>query len=144
MMVTLIGEKLAKIGYEFIYWGPISECRDCRLKNVCFALDEGRRYRITKVRDVKHDCEVHEGGARVVEVEKTETPVVVESQYGIAGSTLSYQARLPCLNLGCQYYRLCFPLGFKGGERLRVSVVEREITCPEGQKLVEVKSFRSE
>ena len=36
-LVTLIGEKLAKKDFEFIYLGPINDCRNCKLKTVCFA-----------------------------------------------------------------------------------------------------------
>jgi uncharacterized protein (UPF0179 family) len=144
MTVTLIGERIAKIGFEFVYCGPIPECRECRLKNVCFALDEGRTYRITKVRDVKHECEVHEGGARVVEVEKTETPIVLDTRLAINGSTVTYSPREPCMNLGCTFFRLCFPQFIKDGEKLKVTLVGGDVTCSEGGKLTEVRISRGE
>ncbi|MCG2826489.1 MAG: UPF0179 family protein, partial [Thermoplasmatales archaeon] len=34
----------------------------------CFNLEEGCRYKITNVRDVRHDCKIH-GGIKIVEVE---------------------------------------------------------------------------
>lgn len=144
MAVTLIGEKIAKVGSEFIYCGPLSECKDCRLRNVCFALDEGKLYRITKVRDVKHDCDIHEGGARVVEVERCETPLLLESRLAINGSTITYTLKEQCLNLGCEYYRYCFPNYLKGGEKLRIITVGKDILCPEGIKLTEVKLVRND
>ena len=67
-LVTLIGEKLARAGDEFIYIGPNNECRNCKLKTVCFNLQQGRFYKITKVRDKQHTCVVHEGNVVVVEV----------------------------------------------------------------------------
>jgi hypothetical protein len=144
MAVTLIGEKIAKVGSEFIYCGPLPECKDCRLKNVCFALDEGKMYRITRVRDVKHDCEIHDGCARVVEVERTETPLIVESRIAISGSTFTYSARDNCFNLGCESFRLCFPQHLKGGEKLKIIAVGTDISCPEGNRLTEVKLSRTE
>lgn len=144
MAVTLIGEKIAKVGSEFIYCGPLTECKDCRLKNVCFALDEGKRYRITKVRDVKHDCDVHENGARVVEVQKCETPLLVESRIAINGSTLTYSMREPCLNIGCEHFRLCFPQYVKDGEKLKIIAVGTEVNCPVGTKLTEIKLIRTD
>jgi len=144
MTVTLIGEKIAKVGSEFIYCGPIPECRDCRLKNVCFALDEGRRYRITKVRDVKHECEVHEGGARVVEVEKTETPYLIDARLALGGSTITYSLREACNNIGCELFRTCYPAGLKEGEKMKIVSVGAEVQCPAGNKLVDVKLARSD
>ena len=69
-LVTLIGEKLAKENGEFIYLGPQNDCKNCKLKTVCFNLKQGGYYKITKVRDKKHSCNVHEGCAAVVEVQE--------------------------------------------------------------------------
>ncbi|MCD6237626.1 MAG: UPF0179 family protein, partial [Thermoplasmata archaeon] len=30
--VTLVGERMAKKGLEFIYMGPSSNCKNCKLK----------------------------------------------------------------------------------------------------------------
>ena len=67
-LVTLIGEKLAKKDAEFIYLGPNNECRNCKLKTVCFNLKPGRIYKITNIRDKKHNCNIHEGNAVIIEV----------------------------------------------------------------------------
>jgi uncharacterized protein (UPF0179 family) len=69
-LVTLIGEKLAKENDEFIYLGPQNDCKNCKLKTVCFNLKTGGRYKITKVRDKRHSCSLHEGNAAVVEVQE--------------------------------------------------------------------------
>ena len=65
VIITLIGEHLAKEGEEFVYRGPLTECRDCKLKGVCFNLDAGGLYRIRSVRPVHHECRIHEEGVRV-------------------------------------------------------------------------------
>ena len=70
VLVTLIGEHLAVEGEEFTYLGANNECRNCQLKTVCFNLKPGRKYRITKLRDKHHECDVHEGDVVVVEVEE--------------------------------------------------------------------------
>jgi len=69
-LVTLIGEKLAKENDEFIYLGPQNDCKNCKLKTVCFNLKQGSQYKIIKVRDKRHNCNVHEGNAAVVEVQE--------------------------------------------------------------------------
>ena len=72
-LVTLIGEKLAKENEEFIYIGPQNDCKNCKLKTVCFNLKQGGHYKITKVRDKRHSCSVHDGNAAVVEVQEITT-----------------------------------------------------------------------
>lgn len=69
-LVTLIGEKLANEGEEFIYLGPNKECGNCKLKTVCFNLKPGRTYKITKIRDKRHSCNVHDENVIVVEVQE--------------------------------------------------------------------------
>ena len=71
-LVTLIGEKLAVENKEFIFLGPQSDCKNCKLKTVCFNLKQGGRYQILKVREKRHSCNVHEGCVAVVEVKKVE------------------------------------------------------------------------
>ena len=68
--VTLIGEKLAIEGDEFIYLGSNNGCRNCKLKTVCFNLKPGSAYKITKIRDKRHSCNVHYGNVVAVEVQE--------------------------------------------------------------------------
>ena len=136
VLVTLIGEKIAKKGNEFIYMGALPECKDCKLKNVCFNLEEGRRYKITNVRDVRHDCKIHEGGVRIVEVEKTLVPAAAEAKNAVEGETISINP--DCKNIGCEFYKLCVPVGVKLGMKFRISKIKDDISCPEKKKLKEV------
>ena len=69
-LVTLIGERLADKDKEFIYIGPNNECKNCKLKTVCFNLKPGKKYKITKIRDKRHNCNIHAGNAIVVEVQE--------------------------------------------------------------------------
>ena len=70
VVVTLIGEDFAEVGKTFVFRGPITECRDCKLKGICFNLDAGCRYCVKEVRDVHHECRIHESGVCAAEVEK--------------------------------------------------------------------------
>jgi len=138
VIVTLIGEKQAKEGNEFIYIGPLSECRDCKIKQVCFNLEPGKRYVITKVREnPKHECRMHDGYARVVEVEKCEIKVVISPKNAIEGATLSIEPK-PCKNIGCEFYLECNPLGVKKEDKFKVKKIIRDIKCPDGENLKEV------
>ena len=90
VLVTVVGESQCKKGFEFVFSGPLAECRECKVKNVCFHLEPNRLYRVIEVRDVHHDCKVHEEGVRVVEVEKLPTKTALPSKSAIEGSMITY------------------------------------------------------
>ncbi len=136
-MITVIGDRQAKVGGRFIYLGPLTECKECKLKGVCFNLDAGALYRIVEVRDVKHDCKVHEDGVRVVKVEKERMEGVVPKKGAMEGSTVTWEV-IKCDRLGCQHYRLCHPLGIDKGHKARISRITGDLECAEGKKLVRV------
>jgi uncharacterized protein (UPF0179 family) len=115
----------------------LTECRDCRLKAVCFNLDVGGMYRIKKARDVHHDCRIHEEGVRVVEVEKIPIRCAVLHKHAIEGSTITVDD-MKCKNLGCVQYRICHPLKVEKSAKYRLANVAGDIVCPEGLKIVEV------
>lgn len=134
MVVSLVGETQAKIGTTFIFRGPLSECRDCKRKTVCFNLEEGTLYEIVSVRDKHHDCNVHESGVRVVELKKAPVETTLDVKHAIEGSTVSIDKE-ECLNIGCENRRMCFLLGPKSNKKFRVSKVKGDVKCPEGRSL---------
>lgn len=136
--VTLIGEKQAKKGNMFIYRGPLAECRDCKVKTVCFNLEEGRKYKIKEIRGMHHNCKVHEGGVRAVEYEIMPIECAVNSDTAIEKARISINRPEPCTNRGCENYKLCFPLGLKSGSQYEIKAVKGNIVCTEGKKLKEV------
>ncbi len=137
VVITLIGEHLAQEGGEFVYRGPLTECRDCKLKGVCFNLDTGGLYRIKAVRNVKHLCRIHEEGVRVVEVQKLQRRCALPQKYALEGSTYTYEG-IRCKSPGCKNYQLCHPTGVEKNMRFRVSRVDEDLKCPEGLRLVAV------
>ena len=139
-IVTLIGESLAKKGKEIVYCGVILGCKDCKLKSACLNLEEGRRYVIKNVRDNKHECKIHEGGVRVVELEKVPVTVAMNQKNAVEGAMISFTP-VVCHNLGCQYYKLCHPIGLKNGMKTKIMKVGNEINCPEGHNLIEAQLY---
>jgi uncharacterized protein (UPF0179 family) len=135
--ITLIGERQAQTGLVFVYKGFVPECRECKLKAVCFNLDPGGTYRVKAVREVHHDCKMHEDGVRVVEVEKLPAMVRVAQKYALEGSTITYD-EVKCKNLGCQSYRTCHPVALEKGCKYKVKEVHGEVSCPEGNKIIEI------
>jgi uncharacterized protein (UPF0179 family) len=134
MVVTLVGETQAKVGYTFFFRGPISECRDCKRKTVCFNLEEGTLYEIVGVRDKHHDCNIHEGGVRVVELRKAPIETTVDSNYAIEGSMVIVEKE-ECLNIGCKHHRVCFTLDPKINRKYKVANVKSDLKCPDGRNL---------
>ena len=137
VVITLIGEHQARKGDMFVYRGPLTECRDCKLKAVCFNLDAGGLYKIKNVRDVQHDCRIHEEGVRVVEVEKVKQQGALSQRSAMEGSTITFE-EVRCNTLGCINYRVCHPMGVEKNMKFRVAKINKEIACPEGNRLVAV------
>ncbi len=138
VIVTLIGEHQAEEGNEFFYLGSLTECKDCRLKAVCFNLDRGNKYRITGLREVTHDCKMHEDGVRVIEVERVPIKCAVPSKYAIEGSTITIEG-VNCENIGCENYRLCHPLVTLSKSKRRVKSVQADLECYEDRGVVLVE-----
>ncbi|MEM0449168.1 MAG: UPF0179 family protein [Methanomassiliicoccales archaeon] len=135
--ITLIGVRQAKEGVTFIYKGFVPECRDCKLKAVCFNLDPGGIYRVKAVRDVRHDCKIHDDAVQVVEVEKLSASVAIAQKFALEGSTITYD-EVKCKNLGCVNFRLCHPQAIERGGKYKIKEVKGELECPEGNKVIEV------
>src|SRR5437867_12331180 len=90
VQITLVGERQADVGHEFVYRGPQPECKPCKVRSACLNQDLGRRYRITRVRDVSHPCLLNEERARVVEVEPIAPDCSASARAGIAGAVRVY------------------------------------------------------
>jgi len=131
-LVTLIGEKLAKKDCEFIYIGPNNDCRNCKLKTVCFNLKKGRKYKITNIRDKKHNCNVHEGTAIVVEVQ--ELPLITTISDKHKQNTKTKIEKDQCNSIGCKYYDLC-SIPIQNDKTYNIVKIFEKIDCPLGYKI---------
>lgn len=138
VILTLIGEHQAHKGKRFLFLGPLSECKECKTKQVCFNLESGCSYEIVDVRKPKlNHCIMYESSVRVVEVEKIPITSVAKIKSAIEGSTITTE-ELKCNNPGCELYFLCHPPGLKSGTKLKILKVEGDIVCPVGEKLMKV------
>ncbi|HID74039.1 MAG TPA: UPF0179 family protein [Thermoplasmata archaeon] len=135
-LVTLVGETNAREGFEFIYVGPTPDCRNCKIKNACINLERGVRYRITRIRDVVHDCKLHDR-VRVVEVEPAPVDMAVESRLAVENTIITVEERR-CLHLGCEHHPICVPNFFHPG-RYRVVEAGDALTCHRGLDLKAVR-----
>ncbi len=131
-LVTLIGEKLAEEEIEFVYLGPNNECRNCKLKTVCFNLKPGRKYKITNVRDKRHTCNVHEGNAAVVEVK--EMPIITAIDKKLSEGSKTKINNKECRNIGCINYELCSVI-LQKDKNYKIIKTYESIECPIGYDL---------
>lgn len=138
VLITLIGEPVAKTGNRFVYLGPQIDCKECRLRTVCFNLETGCRYEITGVRNQTHECVSGEGRVCVVEVEKIPIETAVPKKAAIEGSMITFKSP-KCGNLGCPDYFLCHPVGAADGGKYSLSEIGKSVECSLGEKMVYAK-----
>ncbi len=141
--ITLVGERQAVAGHEFVYRGPQPECRECRVKAACLNQDVGRRYRILHAREVSHPCLLNEERARVVEVELAPPPCSLPSRGAVEGAIVGYEP-LVCSNAACPTFRLCHPVGIERGTRLQIVEAGHELQCPLGYDIIQARVAYSE
>jgi len=137
-LMTLVPETLAKIGYEFYMVGPLPECKSCRLRSVCFQLEQGKVYKVTKVRENKHPCKIHGRDVCIVEVEPSSFKTSVHEKRAVEGSMLEY-VQVVCASPGCEHYHTCKPMFAKEGRKYKIKKVGKKLECLEGHDLKEVE-----
>jgi uncharacterized protein len=136
VIVTLVGEDIAVEGNEFVYLGANTECRNCQLKTVCFNLKPGRTYRISKIRDKRHNCTVHDGQVVVVEVEEQPISGMVDMDV-MEGASVPLR-KTGCRNLSCNFFDVCTNPGITSGRSYQVTKNYGKVECPKGSTLYRV------
>ena len=120
--VTLIGERLAEVGTEFVYGGEADACEGCPYREQCLNLTEGHRYRVAGVRDSGTlECAVHDTGVTAVEVEPAPVLANVDSQGAYAGSKATLEG--PCPYTECPSHEFCEPAGAEFDEEYQIAEV---------------------
>lgn len=132
--VTLVGSGLARQGCEYVQGVPGEECQGCRFISFCYNLPTGRRFRVTSIRKVEHDCLIHEDGkVHAVEVEPVGFDAGVDIQLAITGSTITIEP-LTCGQLECPNFPLCYQRDAGQGSKFVVQKVSDELACMVGWK----------
>ena len=131
--VTLIGKGQARKGYMFIYQGPVPDCRECGLKNICFNLERGRRYRVVRGREKEHECGLFDDGVRVVEVERVPFLAGIPRHKTIEGSVITFNPQ-GCGRRGCENWSIAHPPGLDKNCRIKVLRIQGELECADGSR----------
>jgi len=121
--VTLIGTRLAEVGTEFTYHGEAPACEGCPYRDQCLNLTEGRKYRVTGVRENAQtlECGVHDTGVRAVEVEPAPMLANVDEKNAFAGSKAKLEG--PCPYTECPSHEFCEPAGAAFDEAYQIREV---------------------
>ncbi|MHC1596667.1 MAG: UPF0179 family protein [Candidatus Syntropharchaeales archaeon] len=143
VIVTLIGMRLAREGVEFVVNKTPDECENCRMRNTCTNLDEGRRYRVLKVRSgTGHDCPIHDGGVIAVEVVEPTIKAAIDSKKCFDRSKIVYVPKV-CSFIDCKFRDFCFPPGLIRGDKYVILNVLGDLqdSCQDNRslKVVELK-----
>jgi len=138
VLITLVGETQARIGNRFYFLGPLGDCKECRLRGICFNLEPGSLYEVVALRDTNHECSVHEGSVRAVEVERKPIPAAVSRKYAIDGSVITFESKR-CDDLECENRVYCVPVSIKDGMKLRITEIIGDLECPRDEDVVLVK-----
>ncbi len=139
--ITLLAVGEAKDGYEFVYQGGAPVCRTCAYRHACLTLDPGRRYAVTRVRNVTHPCALQESEAAVVEVRPVARSLVVDARSAIVGSTVEV-SRYPCRRLDCPNWWVCAGPAAPTKQRFQVQAVSDDpAECRIGRSLKQVEAL---
>ena len=133
--ITLLSIHEAKEGYEFVYQGAAPVCRTCPYRHACLTLDAGRRYAVTRVREITHPCALQEVDAHVVEVKPVPRPLVVDARSAIVGSLIEV-GRYPCRRIDCPNWSICAGPSLPSKQKFRVAAIsEGPAECRIGRTL---------
>ena len=135
--VTLIGSLQAKKGYEFIFYGPLQECKNCKLTHICYNLKPYNTYQIQKVRNKKHNCSIHEGSAVVVEVIRKPIITAIDKKYSKGSKTTIN--KIQCEEKLCPYHKFCTTPAVKPDVKYKINKILEEINCPKNKSIQKVE-----
>ncbi len=136
IIITIIGEKQARIDYKFLFRGYSGDCKDCKYNKACLDnLEQGRVYCVVKVTKKELPCKLHDGKCRVVEVVEKPKEAIIETRMSIQDALVEFHP-IECDLLSCENYEKCVPLGLFKGDRCKILKVIQNIDCPKGLDLI--------
>jgi len=137
-IITLVGEKQARVGFTFLFVEPLAKCEKCEYYRVCIAsLEPKRIYRVVEVREGHFPCAIHEGGVMPAEVIEPAIDAVITSKTAILDSIITFHPQ-ECKNKSCENNKFCSPLGIYDGDKCRVIQINGDVNCPLGRTLKRV------
>ncbi|MHA2330823.1 MAG: UPF0179 family protein [Candidatus Hodarchaeales archaeon] len=141
--VTLLGTRIAKEGFRFIFEGKTPVCSSCRLSSACLSnLESGKAYEVVEVKKVQHGCQLHNDGAVTVYVVPVHLEINVNSGIAAEGTTIAYKS-MECPRVQCENFKQCSPTFLIPGDKLRIVKKNKTFPCPkDGGELTHVKIYK--
>ncbi len=139
--ITLIGVDLARKDMEFTFKGPLSgKCDECRIRNVCFNLEPGKKYRVTDVKEQVNPCSVYnKNKVSTIEVEEIKNTYNIQNGKRLMeGSSIELKS-MKCDYLTCPNIEKCNLLSISS-KKIVVNKIVQKISCPKGYDMREVES----
>ena len=139
--ITLIGVDLARKNMEFTFKGPLSgKCDDCRIRNVCFNLEPGKKYKITDVKEQVNPCFVYnKNKVSTIEVEEVKNTYNIQNGKRLMeGSSIELRS-MKCDYLTCPNIEKCNLINISS-KKIVVNKIEKKLSCPKGYDIREVES----
>lgn len=136
-IITTIGEHLAYKNVEFEFLGNNAHCKSCKVKHICFNLKPYHRYKILKIREKRHSCSIHDGDAKVVEVELLPLIAAIDKKY-TKGSKAHIKS-IDCDKTDCEYYPFCNHKALEKKKKVKIISVIENIPCPKNKKIIKAE-----
>jgi uncharacterized protein (UPF0179 family) len=131
-IITLISIGQARVGRVFIHKGPSHKCEGCGYFQVCVKNVETERvYEIVGVRQKTMRCRLYATEMQVVEVVAAETSAAIQSKQAIKGAVITF-GMPDCKEEICENREICFPRGFRQGDRCEILEVTGSLQCSGG------------
>ncbi|MCL4346227.1 MAG: UPF0179 family protein [Candidatus Thermoplasmatota archaeon] len=144
--ITLIGLDQAVVGGTFRYVTPLQTCSECKIKNVCFNLEQGKTYRIKEVRMKEQPCNVfNTGKVTAVSVEELPEEFIMEYDRRVQEGSVTATRSMKCDYITCQYIEKCNLIHHRNDGKVKISSIGQKVECPKGYNMRKISgSYISE
>ncbi len=139
--ITLIGLDQAVVGNTFRYVTPLQTCSECKIKNVCFNLEQGKTYRITEVRMKEQPCMVfNHGKVTAVSVEEVPEDFIMQYDRRVQEGSITNLKSMKCDHITCQFIEKCNLIHHRTDFRIKITSIVQKVDCPKGYNMRRVRA----
>lgn len=140
-LITLVDKDIAYIGYRFIF-KKNAECDLCKHFSVCSKLEEGRVYEVINIIRTKNKlyCRITNEGVQPVEVKLSSITTSIREEIPLDTDIIVHWHEPECEFDDCKYRKLCFPIGLKDGDKIKIKEKMGKIKCPQGINLLMISA----
>lgn len=142
--ISLIGLDQAVEGNVFTFVQPLPTCSECKIKNVCFNLEHGRKYVITEIRKNQHPCMVfNHNRVATIQVEEVNEHLVAEYNNKVQeGSSMTMKSR-HCDYITCDFIEKCNLIHHEDEIRINIKKIGEKVTCPKGYNMRRIEAIHT-